>query len=43
MKMARIRQSEYTCFGSMAEKNGKRYVFYEEKAEGLEGVKTTLK
>ncbi|MCD8199144.1 MAG: DUF1934 domain-containing protein [Phascolarctobacterium sp.] len=35
--------SEYTCFGRMTEKDGKRYVFYEEKAEGLEGVKTTLK
>ena len=36
--------SEQICFGSMAEKNGTNYVFYEEsEVNGLEGTKTTIK
>ena len=36
--------SEQICFGSMAEKNGTNYVFYEEsEVTGLEGTKTTIK
>lgn len=37
-------QTRHVYTGSMAEKNGKKYVFYDEPAEtGLEGTKTTLK
>ena len=37
-------QTRHIYTGSMAEKNGKKYVFYDEPAEtGLEGTKTTLK
>ena len=36
--------SEQICFGRMAEKNGTKYVFYEEsEVTGLEGTKTTIK
>ncbi len=37
-------QTRHVYTGSMAEKNGKNYVFYDESAEtGLGGTKTTLK
>ncbi|MBR2039349.1 MAG: DUF1934 domain-containing protein [Phascolarctobacterium sp.] len=36
--------TEQLCLGKMAEKNGTKYVFYEESAlTGLEGTKTTIK
>lgn len=37
-------KTEQICFGQLHEKNGKRYVVYEEGAvTGLEGARTTLK
>lgn len=39
-----VQTTEHKYSGSLAEKNGKNYVFYDENAEsGLEGTKTTLK
>ncbi len=37
-------REEYACPGKMTEKNGMRYVLYDEPAHtGMEGVRTTLK
>lgn len=39
-----VQTTEHNYQGTMTEKNGKYYAFYEENAEsGLEGTKTTLK